>query len=291
MTFDAPETYEGPIIEGWPPGKDRYMPHYIQPDQDTFLIKPPASYFQGCKLLIAVLSRPESTQVRDNIRSTWKTLTNESCVIFVLGEPPNQAEIFQEASKNQDILQADMIDHYNNITLKSVFILKFFLNESNFAEKPAYVMKTDDDNYVNVPQLLNLLEVKHLQNSTLFMLGYCHGTTDHPFRPITDLKSKWFVPPYMFNGPVWPVFIAGPGYVTTRTAASCLYARALELPFFHLEDIFMSFAADHCRIPRYHCLGFHHLRVPFNQVKSSDILWTDLRSNEMDRMHKLVNKS
>ena len=286
FSFDSPS----PILEDWPPGKDRYMPHYIHPGQDTFLIKPPRSYFQGCKLLIAVLSRTVSTQVRNHIRSTWKTLTNESCVVFVLGRTQNQDDIRKEAFENQDVLQAPMVDNYNNLTLKSVFVLKYFLDESNFDEKPFYLMKADDDCYINVPQLLKLLETKALQNSTLFMLGYRHGTATHPVRPITDQKSKWYVPTYMYNGRTFPVYINGPGYVTTRDAATCLYAKALDLPFFHIEDVFMSFAAERCKIPRYHCPGFHNSRVPLKQVKPSDILWTDLRSNEMESMHQLVNR-
>ena len=53
-------TYEGPVVEGWPPDKDRYMPHYILPAQNTFSIQPPSSYFKDCKLMVAVQSRRES---------------------------------------------------------------------------------------------------------------------------------------------------------------------------------------------------------------------------------------
>ena len=36
-------TYEGPVVDGWPPDKGRYMPHYILPSQNTFSIQPPPS--------------------------------------------------------------------------------------------------------------------------------------------------------------------------------------------------------------------------------------------------------
>ena len=52
-----------------------------------------------------------------------------------------------------------MEEHYNNLTLKSLFTLKYFLNTSNFiATPPKYLMKVDDDTFVNVPRLWNLLE-------------------------------------------------------------------------------------------------------------------------------------
>ena len=46
-------TYEGPVVEGWPPDKDRHMPHYLLPGENTFSIQPPPSYFKDCQLLVA----------------------------------------------------------------------------------------------------------------------------------------------------------------------------------------------------------------------------------------------
>ena len=52
-----------------------------------------------------------------------------------------------------------MEEHYNNLTLKTLFTLKYFLNTSNFIDTPPkYLMKVDDDTFVNVPRLWNLLE-------------------------------------------------------------------------------------------------------------------------------------
>ena len=290
ITFDSPSTFKGPVVEGWPPSKDRYMPHYIQPNEDTFLLRPPSTYFKGCKVLIAIHSRIESLQERNKIRSTWKTVSSQACVIFIIGQTSKQDDISQEASIHQDVLQANMVDHYNNLTLKSVFGLKFFLNESNFDDLPQYLMKTDDDNYVNIPQLLKLLNAKELQPSSLFMIGHRWGTPSDPSVPIKNPKNKWFAPKYLFNGSSYPVFIAGAGYVTTRDAARCLYDKAMELPYYFLEDVFMGFAAENCRIPRYHCPAFHNYRVPLHKVNLSDILWTGFKNNEMETMHKLFKK-
>ena len=290
--------YEGPVVDGWPPDQDRYMPHYILPGQNTFSIQPPPSYFKDCQLLVIVQSRRESLQERQNIRDTWKhqaTLHN-ACVIFIIGNSIGGTtttiddQISKEAHNHQDILQADMVDHYNNLTLKSVMMLKFSTNESNFHDSmpPYYLMKTDDDSYVNVHQLLQLLHVKELENSS-FMIGHRWGTPKNPPTPKRDHKNKWFVPKYLFNGTSYPIFISGAGYITTRTAVKCLYKKSLNLPYFFLEDVFMGFAAENCRIPRYHCNAFHNYPIPFNDVKGTDILWTDFHENDMMfNMHHIV---
>ena len=81
--------------------------------------------------------------------------------------------VLDEHAKFNDILQADMVDHYNNLTLKSVFTLKFFLNESNFDSPPPFhVMKIDNDAYLNLPQLKFILKDKKLQKSPMYLVGH-----------------------------------------------------------------------------------------------------------------------
>ena len=66
-----------------------------------------------------------------------------------------------------------MVDHYNNLTLKSVFSLKFFLNESNFYDSPPFhIMKIDNDIYLDVPQLIELLKHPKLEHKYMYLIGH-----------------------------------------------------------------------------------------------------------------------
>ena len=67
-----------------------------------------------------------------------------------------------------------MGEHYNNLTLKTLFTLKYFLNTSNFiATPPKYLMKVDDDTFVNAPRLWNLLEYdKEWSQIPDLLMGY-----------------------------------------------------------------------------------------------------------------------
>ena len=44
----------------------------------------------------------------------------------------------------------------------------------------------------------------------------------------------------MFSGPEFPYLASGAGYAVSRGAASCMYKELLELPFLHLEDVFVT---------------------------------------------------
>ena len=90
ITYDNPEKYSGLHIEGWPPGKDRQMPNYIKPDQDTFSLRPSKAHFKGCEILVIVHSAIDSFSMRRGLRDTWiqfvtqKRVANVS-VIFLIG--------------------------------------------------------------------------------------------------------------------------------------------------------------------------------------------------------------
>lgn len=74
--------------------------------------------------------------------------------------------------------------------------------------------------------------------------------------------------------------------MTTRPAATCLFNESMSLPFFHLEDVFLTgFAAENCGVGRYHSDGFHPNAVNFADLKETDILWHYLKTKSVHHMH------
>ena len=63
-------------------------------------------------------------------------------------------KIEQEHAKYSDILQESFMDSYNNLTIKSIYILKYYIrNAAKF--KIDYLLKTDDDSFINLEALLD----------------------------------------------------------------------------------------------------------------------------------------
>ncbi len=56
--------------------------------------------------------------------------------------------------------QAPLVEHYQNLTLKSMFTLKYYLERSHFknGKIPEYLFKVDDDTFINLPALKNTIE-------------------------------------------------------------------------------------------------------------------------------------
>lgn len=60
------------------------------------------------------------------------------------------------------MIQEDFIDTYSNVTLDSIFALKFVL-DWRWDEAPKFVFLGDDDSYVNIPQLWETFMI-HVRN-------------------------------------------------------------------------------------------------------------------------------
>ncbi|CAL1299198.1 unnamed protein product [Larinioides sclopetarius] len=215
----------------------RDLNRYILPDNLTNLLPagPP-----GCNgsvfLAVVVCSAVPNFEARSAIRSTWaldaKTLRGVR-VFFLLGRSSNQslnAAVAEEGARHSDIIQEDFLDTYNNLTLKSVMLLKWVGQNCGNAR---YVMKTDDDMFVHLPNLFRLLRKKG--HARLLMGCLIKGAT-----PVKDWNSKWFVPEVVFPGRVYPPYLSGTGYVLSQDTVPILYRTALSTPFFYLEDIFVT---------------------------------------------------
>lgn len=118
-------------------------------------------------LLIAVVSAADNFSQRELIRKTWGTPENLKAdwiqLIFLVGSLPFdknkkrkkvQSLLFQESMNYQDIVQVDVTDSYEKLTLKSVSLLYWALTRCPGAQ---LVLKCDDDTYINFETLSELL--------------------------------------------------------------------------------------------------------------------------------------
>ena len=74
-----------------------------------------------------------------------------------------------------DMVQFDFTDHYNNITLKTVHILKYLLDHPLFSQNLKFILMTDDDSFINVPKLYEELFItKVIGEATIEVRTYSH---------------------------------------------------------------------------------------------------------------------
>ena len=106
--------------------------------------------------------------------------------------------------------------------------------------------------------------------------------------PFTDYL---FVPKYMFNKLVYPVFTSGSGYLVPWWALPCLYRESQVLPYFFIEDVFISgFVAERCILTRMYIPGHSPLgpEDPEEVKPEEDLLLHYVDHNLKHNVHRVI---
>lgn len=187
-------------------------------------------------LVVVVCVGAGNFKQRQTVRDTWGSVAKvnrEIRLVFMLGSAANdgiQEKIKEESDTYHDIIQEDFVDSYRNLSLKSVAMLKWTFTYCSSAK---YVLKADDDMFVNLDYLFKVLKFRKITNSII-------GMKITGARPVQDKQSKWYTPPEMFNGTVYPPYCSGTSYVISVDSVKRLYLASLKLPLFWLEDVFIT---------------------------------------------------
>ncbi|XP_078033491.1 beta-1,3-galactosyltransferase 1 isoform X1 [Augochlora pura] len=248
-------------LQGWTYNTSRDLCAYIHPENTTSVLNPINICSPPPYLLIVVCSAITNYNARTAIRNTWanktilETIYNSTVkVAFLLGQSDNDTLNNVIADENQqynDIIQERFYDTYNNLTLKSVMMLKWVTFNCKQAK---YLMKTDDDMFVNIPILMKTLQSRPQSTDTLLGSLICNA------KPILDPNNKWYTPKYMYSEKMYPNYLSGTGYVMSLDVALKLYQAALTMPLLHLEDVYITgLCAKRAKVRPVNHLGFSYI--------------------------------
>ncbi|CAG5128678.1 unnamed protein product [Candidula unifasciata] len=221
----------------------------VNPHDFKYLIQPNVTCAnEEVTLVICVPIAYNNYEGRSVIRKTWGSYayntSNKARLVFFIGNLPpesgksaafTQRNITEESLQYGDILQEDYVDSYRNLSIKSVSILQWV---NMFCSTTKFVLKADDDMYINIPFLVNVLHEYSSDKSR--PKAYVIGSLQVNAHPNRDSNSKWYTPTSMFPGNTYPNYMSGTAYAMTGIAASLLYQTSLRVPIFWLEDIYIT---------------------------------------------------
>ena len=156
-------------------------------------------------------------------------------------------------------------DAYRNLTLKT--IAGFHLVNSHCAHA-RFIMKTDDDVYVNIPSLLDLLarENENFSFGRLFKLA-------HPQR---DSKSKWCISHEAYPNQTYPDYYNGAGYVLSMTHVREILNIYQNVDFIPFEDVFVGLCLNHIGVKltytQFHTSVRYMSQFPLRLSKYIDVI-------------------
>uniref|UniRef100_A0A3Q4GVI6 Hexosyltransferase n=1 Tax=Neolamprologus brichardi TaxID=32507 RepID=A0A3Q4GVI6_NEOBR len=192
-------------------------------------------------LLLVVKSLISHFERRQTIRETWGqagVLANQTVVtVFLLGNvlssdhfPDLQELLSHEAKLHKDILQWDYRDSFLNLTLKEVLFLEWF---TKHCPQARFVLKGDDDVFVNTLRIVNYLEgLPEGESKDLFI-----GDVIINAGPHRDKKLKYFIPESVFVGN-YPPYAGGGGYLYSGELAIRLHNVSQQVVLFPIDDVY-----------------------------------------------------
>lgn len=270
------------------PTQQIYEPGHMNEEIDIEQICPNKG--DKLKLLILITSAQTHTDARLAIRQTWGHFGTRRDVstAFILGRTTNATvsqALTQENMIYGDLIRGHFIDSYNNLTLKTLSSLEWV---DQHCPKAKYILKTDDDMFINVPKLLQFLD-SHSKDKRVI-----YGRLAKKWKPIRNKKSKYYISTGQFNAAVFPPFTTGPAYVLTSDIVHELYERSLHQVYLKLEDVFTTgIVAQQLGIKRVHVNEFLNRRIAFNpcNIRKSISVHMIKANEQFDLWKKLLDQT
>lgn len=181
-----------------------YLPNFVIPNV-TELYSPVYINDTIERNLIAcfVLSAPANILERNAIRQTWGTVIKP---LFIIGNAGDNLTrlVISEAMLFNDIIVEDFVDSYENLTLKTAFAMKHFLRHF---ENATYFLKIDDDVYLNVENLWQMIDDKNIPKNAII------GRKVSTLKPHRERQSRMYVPHWLYEDDVFSPYVDGPAYL------------------------------------------------------------------------------
>jgi hypothetical protein len=200
-------------------------------------------------LLIIINSIPKTASRRTVLRETWagtaqtntpgKSLNTQNtfnnnlqvfCVFLVAfsSEQKENKELASEAYIHGDILRIDTAESYRNMINKVWGGYKWALKI-----KPQYLLKVDDDIYVNIPHLITWLHQKSLPKNLYA------GWVLHLGKIMRSPGNQWYVSHAQFHEHFYPDYCIGPFYIVSGDLLDKLIKISSKITMFNVEDAYL----------------------------------------------------
>ncbi|XP_022080830.1 uncharacterized protein LOC110973918 [Acanthaster planci] len=195
-------------------------------------------------LLGLVSSMPRNFELRAAIRQTWAApdymKETNSKTLFILGKSrgmpvATQRAVDQEARLNHDILQADFLESFHNLTLKVILGLKWV---SNNCKQATFIYKGDDDMLVNFQRITGHLRSLPSNQSERLFLGHMMENS-----PVVRKESKYQVLRSQYPFKYFLPYFSGGGYIMSAAAVRDMNKMTLTTKLIPIDDAYAGILA------------------------------------------------
>ncbi|CAJ0603911.1 unnamed protein product [Cylicocyclus nassatus] len=200
----------------------------------TFLLAPDQNFCKDHDHLMVYQTRTDDFEGRAFFRKVFSNYSSQHnfTIIFPLGLSSNltvNEALFEEHTRFGDLLQADFLDTYRNLTFKTYAYSRFI---SRNCTNVLAVIKVDDDIVFNIEWMFSYLSGINRTTNTL----HCR-TVEKPFS-IRDKTSKWYISEKDYPFQYFPKYCLSPLIAGTPATFKALHDATTKIPHVWLDDVF-----------------------------------------------------
>ena len=156
----------------------------------------------------------------------------------------------QEARVYKDIVIGEFQDTYRNLSLKTLLGLRWSMRHC----QSKYILKTDEDCFVNVLSLVQWLQEYHVTKGSKALYA---GNIQREMEVVRDKRHRYYVSTMDFRKAMYPPYASGGGYVFSASLLPDLLAASQKVPVIPVEDA---------------CFGLYMQKIGVKPVHNTRIL-------------------
>lgn len=223
-------------------------------------------------LIIVIPSHPNHAVSRNILRKAYnRRIYGKHCkVVFLMGHIKDyhrRLKIEEQNYVNEDIIMGNFPDGYHNITYHHLHGLKW---ATQYCSKAKYIMKVDDDIFVNLFKILKkLLNDRNRFRNNLFC-GILTNTK--PFRNHID---KYYMSFEEYPRDTYPTYCNGWSVVYSNNVARQIIDMSTKVPLVWISDVFVTGLV----VERLPSVGFIDM-YPNYSTDYNELLWWLYESDE-----------
>jgi hypothetical protein len=229
----------------------------------------PDNHAPSLDLLVLVPCPPQAADRRAAIRHTWGSVVRRAWphssrqwrveLFFLLGRPSaefSMTVLHDEGHAHGDLLMADMLDSYRNLSLKMLAGLHWLTSHCDM-QRVSHVLKADADTFVNVDLLLRVLEHLAMTQPEVARHAILGNVMDKcKVSVVHQAAHRHGEDPALFPFWSYPPYASGPAYLLPGPHVPALTDASLFFPLLSVEDAyFTGVVARAVRLPRVHLRG------------------------------------
>jgi len=211
---------------------------FMEPNSSLLILTEADLLFHGNQpqpdIFLGILSSPRNAAQRKYLRETWLTLIpnlgeGRLQYKFFVGQSTVEAsnrKVDEENSVHGDIVRVNRLEHYRWVSNKTLALFEY----ATTVVRPKAILKTDDDIFVNLPVVVDLVMAKLHDFLYMGRLWIRTGIARDP-------ASKYHVTWEEFPETVYPNYACGNLYAIGPGLARWIVDHRLDLRPFWIDDV------------------------------------------------------